>query len=174
MVKDAAFFTRFGLNVVIRQTNSQPLVQMTAREFMFGYKSALMTLGNNFMPGWIYFDKLGLIDRVTLIFENSRLEFFYNEFFSQMYDFDGDFETIYTGEHDVTKTGLIDTYNGARTLPQWKEPCGNIQYASDGTKFPGDIKPDDELKFFRKSMCRAKPLVSLGVTKIVHRSICDL
>lgn len=64
MVKDAAFFTQFGLNLVIRQTNSQPLVQMSAKEFMFGYRSALLALGNNFMPGWIYFDKLGLIDRV--------------------------------------------------------------------------------------------------------------
>lgn len=140
MVKDAAFFTRFGLNVVIRQTNSQPLVQMTAKEFMFGYKSQLLNLGNSFMPSWIYFDKLGLIDR--------------------MYDFDGDYETVYTGEDDVSKAGLIETYRGSTKLPQWEEPCGNIQYASDGTKFPGGIQPEDELKFFRKSMCRAKPLVS--------------
>lgn len=140
VVKDAAFFTRFGLNVVIRQTNSQPLVQMTAKEFMFGYRSQLLNLGNSFMPSWIYFDKLGLIDR--------------------MYDFDGDYETVYTGETDVSKAGLIDTYRGSTKLPQWEQPCGNIEFASDGTKFPAQIGPDDELKFFRKSMCRAKPLVS--------------
>lgn len=92
------------------------------------------------MPSWIYFDKLGLIDR--------------------MYDFDGDYETVYTGETDVSKAGLIDTYRGSTKLPQWELPCGNIEFASDGTKFPAQIGPDDELKFFRKSMCRAKPLVS--------------
>lgn len=65
VVSDKSYFTRLGLNVIIRQTDSQPLVQMTAKEFMFGYKSTLMTLGNQFMPSWIYFDKLGLIDRVS-------------------------------------------------------------------------------------------------------------
>lgn len=60
-----SMFTRLGLNLIIRQTKSQPLVEMTAKEFMFGYKSTLMDLGNTFMPSWIYFDKLGLIDRVS-------------------------------------------------------------------------------------------------------------
>lgn len=65
VMNDAAFFTRMGLNLLIRQTNSQPLVKMTAKEFMFGYKSTLLSLGNKFMPSWISFDKLGLIDRVS-------------------------------------------------------------------------------------------------------------
>lgn len=67
MVKDASFFTRFGVNVVAGQTEAEGLVAMTAREFMFGYKSSLVTLGNKFMPSWIKFDKLGLIDRVRPI-----------------------------------------------------------------------------------------------------------
>lgn len=65
MVSGQSFMTRFGLNNLIGLTNSQPLAKMTAKEFMMGYKSELMTLGNTFMPGWIYFDKLGLIDRVS-------------------------------------------------------------------------------------------------------------
>lgn len=52
---------------MIRQTNSQPIVQMTAKEFMFGYESPLTTLGNRFMPDWISFEKVGLIDRVSSI-----------------------------------------------------------------------------------------------------------
>lgn len=65
VVSKQSMFTRFGLNNLISLTNSQPIAKMTAREFMMGYKSELMTLGNTFMPGWIYFDKLGLIDRVS-------------------------------------------------------------------------------------------------------------
>lgn len=64
VMKDASYISRWGLNAVIRQTNTQPLVQMTAHEFMFGYQSTLVTLGNHIMPSWIKFDKLGLIDRV--------------------------------------------------------------------------------------------------------------
>ncbi|XP_050312104.1 scavenger receptor class B member 1-like isoform X2 [Anthonomus grandis grandis] len=145
VVSQKSIFTRLGLNVIIRQTNSQPLVKMTAREFMFGYKSALMTLGNTFMPSWVYFDKLGLIDR--------------------MYEFRGDYETVFTGtKHGLGNIGLADTYNGASKLPQWDSPCGDITNSSDGTKFPGYIKPNDTLLFFRKSMCRAKALVHVNDT----------
>lgn len=60
-----SFFFRIPINMVISQTDSQPIVRMTAREFMFGYQTQLTTLGNTLMPGWIYFDKVGLIDRVS-------------------------------------------------------------------------------------------------------------
>lgn len=66
-MKDSFFLTKAGLNVLIRQTDTQPLVPMTAKEFMFGYESSLVTLGNSVMPSWIKFDKLGLIDRVRII-----------------------------------------------------------------------------------------------------------
>ncbi|KAF5286498.1 hypothetical protein FQR65_LT12581 [Abscondita terminalis] len=144
VVSTSSFITRLGLNMVIRQTDSQPLVQMSAKEFMFGYYSTLMSLGYKFMPTWISFETLGLIDR--------------------MYDFDGDFETIFTGEYDVTKTGLLDTYRGSKQLPQWEGACGNVNNASDGTKFRGHLKPNDTLLFFRKSMCRAQTLVPVNKT----------
>ncbi|XP_063987988.1 scavenger receptor class B member 1-like isoform X1 [Diachasmimorpha longicaudata] len=140
--KDSLLPIIWGLNGIIASTNSQPLVKMTAREFMFGYKSSLVTLGNTVMSSWIKFDKLGLIDR--------------------MYDFDGDFETVYTGETDVRLTGLIDKYNGDVNLPQWTGKCANVNKASDGTKFASYIEPNDTLLFFRKSLCRAERMVRIG------------
>lgn len=129
-----------SLNMLIKLMNSQPLVEMTAKEFMMGYKSGLLSLGNQFMPGWISFEKLGLIDR--------------------MYDFTGDFETVFTGESDVTLSGLIDTYKGVTDLPQWEgHHCSNIQYASDGTKFKGGLSKNESLLFYRKSLCRAAIMV---------------
>ncbi|CAH1642240.1 unnamed protein product [Spodoptera littoralis] len=139
VVSQKDLFTRFGLNNLITLTNTKPIAKMTAREFMMGYKSELMTLGNTFMPGWIYFDKLGLIDR--------------------MYDFDGDFETVFTGADDVRNSGLIDTYRGSTDLPQWEgKHCSNVQYASDGTKFRGGVTKNESILFYRKSLCRAAPL----------------
>lgn len=134
-----SYFTQMAVNLLIRQTDTRPLVEMTAKEFMFGYKSALVTLGHNILPSWIIFDKLGLIDR--------------------MYDFEGDISTVYTGEIDIGKTGLLATYNRSPKLPQWEAPCGLVKDASDGTKFPSFIKPNDTLLFFRKSLCRAVPVV---------------
>ncbi|KAF5281691.1 hypothetical protein FQA39_LY17712 [Lamprigera yunnana] len=140
----SSFITRLGLNAIIRQTDSQPLLQMSARDFMFGYDSTLMSLGYKFLPTWITFEKLGLIDR--------------------MYDFEGDFETVFTGENDITKAGLLDTYRGLKQLPQWNSVCGNINNASDGTKFPPHLKPNDTLLFFRKSMCRSFQMVRVNTT----------
>ncbi|XP_023936964.1 lysosome membrane protein 2 isoform X2 [Bicyclus anynana] len=140
VVSQESFMTRFGLNNLIGLTNSQPLMKMTAKEFMMGYKSELMTLGNTFMPSWIYFDKLGLIDR--------------------MYDFNGDYETVFTGETDVSRSGLIDTYRGSTDLPQWDgKHCSNVQNASDGTKFQGGVSRNQSVLFYRKSLCRAAPLI---------------
>lgn len=74
-MKDASYITRWGLNLLIRQTDSKPLVHMTAKEFMFGYESTLVTLGNNVMPAWIKFDRLGLIDRVSSLVYQTAIEF---------------------------------------------------------------------------------------------------
>lgn len=74
VMRDASYISRWGLNVLIRRTDTHPLVEMTAREFMFGYESTLVTLGNHVMPSWIKFDKLGLIDRVR----NSLSDDFFN------------------------------------------------------------------------------------------------
>ncbi|XP_031330947.1 scavenger receptor class B member 1-like isoform X1 [Photinus pyralis] len=146
VVSTESFVTRLGLNIVIRQTDTQPLVEMTAREFMFGYESTIMSLGYQFLPSWISFEKLGLIDR--------------------MYDFEGDYETIFTGEGDTINSGLLDTYCGSTKIPQWEGHCGNIHKAADGTKFRGNIKENDTLLFFRKSMCRAYNLVPVNKTTI--------
>lgn len=79
-----------------------------------------------------------------------------------MYDFKGDFETIFTGETDPSLAGLYDSFMGKHNLPQWNgEHCSNIRFASDGTKFNSYIQPNETLKFFRKSLCRAQTIVSI-------------
>lgn len=78
-----------------------------------------------------------------------------------MYEFRGDYETFYTGtQHGISNIGLLDKYNGEIKIPQWESPCGDVTGSSDGTKFPTNLKPEDKPLFFRKSMCRAKYLVS--------------
>ena len=49
---------------------------MTAREFMFGYESPITTLGNKFMPDWIYFEQVGLIDRVRILQNSGKIKEF--------------------------------------------------------------------------------------------------
>lgn len=165
-----SYLFRLPINLVIRNTQSQPIVKMTAKEFMMGYESPLTTLGNNLLPHWIYFDKVGLIDRVSEMTDVYFLNEFNHILFllltlissHQMYDFKGDFATYYTGEKDIRMSGLYDTFNGSPNLPQWKqEHCSKIQGASDGTKFTSYMQENETLLFFRKSMCRPQRLVSI-------------
>lgn len=79
-----------------------------------------------------------------------------------MYNFEGDTSTTFTGMSDPRLGGLLDNYNNRPYLPQWEAPCDRVTYASDGTKFPAYIKPNDSLLFFRKSLCRSMPLVKVG------------
>uniref|UniRef100_A0A1A9UH44 Uncharacterized protein n=1 Tax=Glossina austeni TaxID=7395 RepID=A0A1A9UH44_GLOAU len=140
LTADRNIIVRLSLNSLFSTLKSEPIVRMTAKEFMFGYNTKLTSLGNTFLPNWIYFDKVGLIDR--------------------MYDFDSDYETFYTGRNDPSLSGLYATYRGNTDLPNWPEKhCSNIETASDGSKFRSFIKPNDTLKFFRKSMCRPIHLV---------------
>ncbi|CAD7085799.1 unnamed protein product [Hermetia illucens] len=146
---DKSYFVRLPVNILIRQTKSLPIVRMTAHEFMFGYETQLTTLGNTFLPDWIIFDKVGLIDR--------------------MYDFNSDYETFYTGADNPSISGLYATYRGSKDLPQWSgdEHCSNIQMASDGTKFKSFMQPNETALFFRKSMCRAQKLIPTGEEQVV-------
>ncbi|KAH8389058.1 hypothetical protein KR200_001002, partial [Drosophila serrata] len=140
------FLVRMALKTLLASTKSEPIVRTTVREFMFGYPSTLATLGNTFLPNWISFEKVGLIDR--------------------MYDFTTDYETFYTGLPDPALSGLYATYRGKKNLPQWEgNHCSNIEYASDGTKFKSFIQANETVKFFRKSMCRPINLYRVGEEK---------
>ncbi|XP_049317422.1 scavenger receptor class B member 1 isoform X1 [Bactrocera dorsalis] len=143
LTADKPLFLRMGLRTLLATSKSQPLVRMTAKEFMFGYQTSLTTLGNTFFSNWISFEKVGLIDR--------------------MYDFSTDYETFYTGATNPAISGLYATYRGKTNLPQWDgEHCSNIELASDGTKFKSFIQPNETIKFFRKSMCRPINLYRTG------------
>lgn len=84
-----------------------------------------------------------------------------------MYDFTGDSATVFTGQNDITKSGVIDNYNRRPYLPQWPgAPCNKVSGASDGVKFPSLLTPDDTPMFFRKSLCRGMPMV-----RMVHDQI---
>lgn len=82
-----------------------------------------------------------------------------------MYDFSGDYETVYTGENNPYMTGLIEKYNGNENLPQWTGKCANVSGSSDGAKFQSYIQPNDTLKFFRRSLCRSERLVSYNLQR---------
>lgn len=56
-----------AINLFNKHSGSEPIIKRTASEYLFGYENVFTTFGHSLMPNWINFDKLGLIDRVSII-----------------------------------------------------------------------------------------------------------
>ena len=54
------------LNLAIRQSDSQPIVEQTWKQFAFGYASPFSRIGYTILPSWIHFRDVGIFDRVSL------------------------------------------------------------------------------------------------------------
>ncbi|PSN32018.1 hypothetical protein C0J52_18110 [Blattella germanica] len=86
-----------------------------------------------------------------------------------MYNFDGDFATVFTGEKEVKQAGMIEKYRGLNYLPHWDgEHCQKLEGASDATKFPSLIEKNETLYFYRKSVCRTMPAMFTGVESSIN------
>lgn len=64
-VTNYGYFAKMGFNMLARRLDSNATVTMNAHDYMWGYEEPLIRLGNQIMPGWITYDKLGLLDRVS-------------------------------------------------------------------------------------------------------------
>lgn len=65
-VVETSNLLKLAINTFIMQTDSQPIVQQTAKEYFFGYENAFTKFGHTLMPHWIKFDKIGLLDQVKV------------------------------------------------------------------------------------------------------------
>lgn len=57
---------RLGFNLLTARLNSKAILQMPASDYLWGYDEPLIKLGNTLLPGWVTFDVLGVLDRVSL------------------------------------------------------------------------------------------------------------
>jgi len=65
MLHDSSSFLNVGLASLAGYLNSQPLLNLTAHEYLWGYDDPLVSLASTLLPNWIPFSKLGLMDRVS-------------------------------------------------------------------------------------------------------------
>lgn len=77
MMSHQPYLSRMAFNLLAKQIDAKPMVTIDAHNYMWGYEDTLLTLGHTFMPSWIQFDTMGLLDRVSWNF-NKNKEFFKN------------------------------------------------------------------------------------------------
>jgi hypothetical protein len=65
MLHNSSLFLNLGLSTLARYLNSQPFLNLTAHEYLWGYDDQLVRLASTVLPNWLPFSRLGLMDRVS-------------------------------------------------------------------------------------------------------------
>lgn len=139
--KHAARFLRLAMASIMDILKIKPFVEVSIGQLLWGYEDPLLKLAKDVMPKEqkLPYDQFGL---------------FYGKNGTAP-----DWYTIYTGQGDVTRYGVLDKWNGKDSLGHWtNELCDSIA-GSDGSIFPPHITKSTVLKIFDKDLCRALPLV---------------
>uniref|UniRef100_A0A1B6DPI6 Scavenger receptor class B member 1 n=1 Tax=Clastoptera arizonana TaxID=38151 RepID=A0A1B6DPI6_9HEMI len=150
MLHNSSMTLNLGLSGIVSFLDTQPFVDVSVHDFLWGYDEQLVKLASKILPNWITFPKFGLLDRLL--------------------DEGNNTVTMHVADKskkDVNKKLYsIDQMNGYPGLPQWgyksgynRTTCNNVQGAFEGYVYPRHISPNDTFFLYRKSFCRTLPLV---------------
>ncbi|KAM3824475.1 platelet glycoprotein 4-like isoform 2-T2 [Vipera latastei] len=118
------------LNVWIKSSNSKFLQTRTVKEILWGY-------GDPFLK------------KIPIVKMDKRVGIFYPYNGTA----DGPYR-IYSGKDDLSKKGIILTFNNSRTLNYWGSYCDMIN-GTDASSFHPFLKKSEKLFFFSSDICRS-------------------
>lgn len=129
-----------GYNFLVTHLKSRAISSFDAQSYMWGYSDPLIALANKLVPGLIYFDKFGIIDR---LYENKTM------YRMKVGITDVDRFSIktlkkYMRERDWNKHLPLESYNFTDTY--------------EGVSYPPGLTLETPLNLFRIGVCRALDL----------------
>ncbi|XP_077301238.1 scavenger receptor class B member 1-like [Arctopsyche grandis] len=138
--KHAARFLRLAMASIMDILKIKPFVEVSVGQLLWGYEDPLLKLAKDVIP------------------KEQKLPY---EEFGLLYGKNGtskDTINMFTGATDITKYGLVDSFNGIDHLAHYTaEACSRID-GSDGSIFPPHITKNTTLHIFDKDICRLLPL----------------
>ncbi|XP_049870536.1 lysosome membrane protein 2-like [Pectinophora gossypiella] len=139
MVSSYPYFTRVAFKLLAGQLHTRPVVTTDASTYLWGYPDPLVTLAHTVIPGFINFDKLGILDRLYDKQTQNRLE---------------------VSATDKDKF-MIKSRNGNKKLAMGNleiadncEICDDFENAFEGVGYPSPMTPETPLRIFRNGLCR--------------------
>ncbi|XP_068086311.1 scavenger receptor class B member 1 isoform X2 [Anabrus simplex] len=138
--KHAARFLRLAMASIMDILKVKPFVEVSVHQLLWGYEDPLLKLAKDVVP------------------KEQKLPY---EEFGLMYGKNGtsrDKVTVFTGGSNIEQYGVIDRFNGNKSLLHWKtEQCNRLN-GSDGSIFPPHITKNTTLFVYDKDLCRLLPL----------------
>lgn len=62
-------FINLAVASLSRYLGSQPFLNLTIDQYLYGYPDPLISLANDYIPNWIDFAQFGVLDRVGLFLD---------------------------------------------------------------------------------------------------------
>jgi len=72
MLRSSPMFVNVVFNSLVEYQDSQPILDLSVKEFLWGYDDKLVKMASSVLPTWINFSKFGLLDRVIIIIDYNR------------------------------------------------------------------------------------------------------
>ncbi|XP_015179933.1 PREDICTED: scavenger receptor class B member 1-like [Polistes dominula] len=156
-LSDAGFFTNYLVTQLTNMIGSEPILNLTAYDFLWGYDDNLVKLATGILPSYLHFKKLGLLDRMYDEGENIvNINIRKND---DMRDENGRYFSIqtYNGSPGMSHWGYREETEN-KTYPE-NTRCNSIRGASEGAVFPPNLDKRAVFRVYRKSFCRTVPIV---------------
>uniref|UniRef100_A0A8C3AGU2 Scavenger receptor class B member 1 n=1 Tax=Cyclopterus lumpus TaxID=8103 RepID=A0A8C3AGU2_CYCLU len=140
MMENLPFAVRLMISATFKTFKEGPFLTKTVGELMWGYDSGLVDFLNKYLPGMLpSTGKFGLFAD----FNNSNTGLF----------------TIHTGQDDIRKVHMVDSWNGLTKLSNWNSPQCNMINGTAGQMWPPFMSRESTLPFYSPDACRSLELV---------------
>lgn len=67
MLRNSPMFVNLVFSSLVDYLDSKPILELTVKEFLWGYDDKLVKMASNVLPSWIDFSRFGILDRVRTI-----------------------------------------------------------------------------------------------------------
>ncbi|XP_037070261.1 uncharacterized protein LOC119091556 [Pollicipes pollicipes] len=133
-----ARLTTSSLLEVLEET---PIITRSVHQLVYGYRDPLLKLAKDIQPPGqsLPYESFGYFVGKNNSVEKTML--------------------INTGQSDWRRIGMIERYDGSRTLPFWNTRQCNMVNGSDGTVYPPGGDENTTVYLFARDICRSMPLL---------------
>ncbi|KAJ0177540.1 hypothetical protein K1T71_006413 [Dendrolimus kikuchii] len=125
-----------GFNILVHHLRSQAMISLDVHSYLWGFHDPLIGLANTLVPGLIYFDKFGIIDR---LYEN---------------------KTLYHMEVGITDKDRFSIKTLKKYIKQKdydkQEPLESYKFENtyEGVVYPPNFSKEMPIKIYRIGVCR--------------------